>query len=426
MKIFISFLAAALIAASACTTGSGGGILSDEITLEVDKTSLLADGNDAVRFTVTENRGYTDVTSDAVIKTDGKATGNLFSTEVPGTYVFTAEYGGTLSNSVIVTAVAPDAEGITLNASKTSLYPDGGDFVTFSLTDKDGNDVTELGTFFADGEALEGNRFSTLKGSLTPVTVSAEFSGRKVANTVAVTATSSYAFSSRLLLEEITRTSCQYCPIAINVISALSSDVPQSVIAYNVHNTVSSVYQTEYSEMTRDFADQFCRLMNETGSDYLTAAPKTYVSRSRSSINAHNLDAAKLRAEAGALPKDVAIAVETAAKAGNLSLRIAIGSKKTFAGKVVAVLVENGIYAEQSALGRIEMYRIMRAYAPSVTGQPVSIVSGKACALELEFNLAELSIKNIANCEVIVFVTDDADGLCENVQCVKVGESRGY
>ena len=85
-----------------------------------------------------------------------------------------------------------------LTASKPSIYNDGGDFTTLTLTDADGNDVTELGRFYADDEPIEGNRFSTTKGSLTPVTISATVAGAPVKNTVAVTATSSYGFTSRV------------------------------------------------------------------------------------------------------------------------------------------------------------------------------------------------------------------------------------
>ena len=76
-----------------------------DIFLDADKSSITADGNDAVTFTVFA--GNTDVTADAVITcvNDGSVLeGSSFSTVTPGTYSFTASYGDRVSIPVSVTA----------------------------------------------------------------------------------------------------------------------------------------------------------------------------------------------------------------------------------------------------------------------------------------------------------------------------------
>lgn len=146
--------------------------------------------------------------------------------------------------------------------------------------------ITDLGTFSANGEVLEGNRFSTTVSSLRPVQVTAEISGIQVGEAVSIMASDRYAFTPRALLEEITRTSCVNCPTMIRVIEHLSADEPQTVIAYNVHNAegASEVYHSYYTDIS-------------------------------------------------------------------------------------AVLVDNGINANQTGMGQIQLRRVMRAYYPSIEGQ---------------------------------------------------------
>ena len=306
-----------VIAASlvSCTTGQGGHTSAGlSISLTSDKDAIFADGADAVTFTVIDNSSREDVTSASVIymlSEDGSSsqTSASFSTETPGSYTFYAEYSGVRSAEISITAHGENAEGITLHVSKNSIYNDGGDFTVITLTDADGNDVTELGTFYANGEQLEDNLFSTTKGSLTPVVISAAIGSMPVSDTEAVTATSSYQFSSRSLLEEITRTNCQYCPIMQQVIAELATDNPQIVIAYNVHNTVSDVYTGHYTSVTRNFSTAFSDFMMPAMSDRYTAAPKTFFNRSKDNHTASPNLTQEFRDRALGGPRDVAIAV---------------------------------------------------------------------------------------------------------------------
>ncbi|MCD8172991.1 MAG: hypothetical protein LUD76_05960 [Alistipes sp.] len=81
---------------------------SPTVLLTPDKTTLTADGVDAVKFTVTANG---ETVTGAVINnlTAGSSlSGNSFSTSTPGEYVFTATYGGGTSPEVKVKAAAPE------------------------------------------------------------------------------------------------------------------------------------------------------------------------------------------------------------------------------------------------------------------------------------------------------------------------------
>lgn len=416
-----------VIAASmvSCTTGQGGHTSAGlSISLTSDKDAIFADGADAVTFTVIDNSSREDVTSASVIymlSEDGSSsqTSASFSTETPGSYTFYAEYSGVRSAEISITAHGENAEGITLHVSKNSIYNDGGDFTVITLTDADGNDVTDLGTFYADGKQLEDNLFSTTKGSLTPVVISAAIGSMPVSDTEAVTATSSYQFSSRSLLEEITRTNCQYCPIMQQVIAELATDNPQIVIAYNVHNTVSDVYTGHYTSETRNFSTAFSDFMMPAMSDRYTAAPKTFFNRSKDNHTASPNLTQEFRDRALGGPRDVAIALCTESTAQTVSVKATIGSKKDFSGHIVAVLVDNGLTTSSN-------YRVMRAYYPSVEGQPQTFTAGQPVHFSADFDLTQLDVTAVENCEVIVFVTDDADGQCETVQVAGSKEKKGY
>lgn len=83
-----------------------------EVILSVSKNTLIADGKDAITFTVMQ--AGVDVTADATIRSimDSQALdGNTFSTSKAGTYAFEASYGKYVSKLITVvaksTSVAP-------------------------------------------------------------------------------------------------------------------------------------------------------------------------------------------------------------------------------------------------------------------------------------------------------------------------------
>ena len=74
------------------------------LTLVPDKTSIFADGSDAVTFTVMKDEA--DVTGKAQITVDGLGmTGNVFTASKPGRYAFKASYDGLESETKVIEAV---------------------------------------------------------------------------------------------------------------------------------------------------------------------------------------------------------------------------------------------------------------------------------------------------------------------------------
>ena len=410
-----------------CSSGSGkepNPSISATLTLSSDKTSILADGQDKAVLSAFYSGTQEDVTAKAELYADDQPLSTSeFTSNTPGKYTITAVYNGITSNSITITAVSGEtADGITLKASKTSIYSDGGDFAVLTLTDAEGTDVTAQGTFYANGEELESNRFSSTVSSYTPVTITAKYNGNNVAGEVKIIATTGYEFTSRLLLEDITKTDCPYCPNAIRLIEEIRKNSQTLVVPYSVHNEDSDIYKGTYSDATREFAKAFCTFMGTT----TTAAPKVYLNRKKENVNAQYITASQLETQALNGSKDVAIALESSLSGSTIPVKVTVGSKKNFSGKIVVVLVENGIYAEQGYVGYIEMYRIMRGYAPSVEGEPKQFSAGVATTYTATFDRTKTTVSDPDNCEVIAFVTDDTDDLCENVQCAKIGEIKTY
>lgn len=135
------------------------------IDLIADRETITADGVDAVHFTVTLNSE--ECTSEAMIinlADNSTIEGGVFTTTEAGSYTFVAAVGTNSSEPKTIVAVAPVIKEpvVELTADKLSIMADGEETVTFTVT-ADGEDVTAESeiTFKIDGNALEGNTFST-------------------------------------------------------------------------------------------------------------------------------------------------------------------------------------------------------------------------------------------------------------------------
>ncbi len=127
------------------------------IALKADKEMMLANGNDKVTFTVTDQTGA-DRTSQSEIKVNGEAIqGNTFTTTEEGDYVAVAVYKSATSNEVKIQANA--AKQLLLTADKATILANGTDEITFAVTDADGNNVTDMAKIKVNGIQIAGNTY---------------------------------------------------------------------------------------------------------------------------------------------------------------------------------------------------------------------------------------------------------------------------
>lgn len=150
MKNFTKFLFAAFALAAAASCDPANPEDTRVLTLEPDKTSILANGTDAVTLTV--KLGDEDVTSAAKILRDGtEISGNVFTSVEPGAFKLTAQYSGKTSAAVTVN-VAPVIP-LVLTVDKPSIKGNGTDAATFTVMQGEEN-VTEM--VFVCGTGLGG------------------------------------------------------------------------------------------------------------------------------------------------------------------------------------------------------------------------------------------------------------------------------
>ncbi|MBQ2906543.1 MAG: IdeS/Mac family cysteine endopeptidase [Bacteroidales bacterium] len=131
------------------------------IELFASKTNIIADGIDAVTFTVKQDN--IDVTSEVEIFINGnKIDGNSFTTTTAGNYNVNAKKGELVSNELNITAeeyIEPE-KPIELSASTTSITANGTDVISFTVI-QDGDNVTDQSEIYVNNNLITGNQFST-------------------------------------------------------------------------------------------------------------------------------------------------------------------------------------------------------------------------------------------------------------------------
>jgi hypothetical protein len=135
------------------------------VVLTADKQAIVADNTEVVTFSVTIDGEDKTAESTITIVNYGTALeGNTFTTDVAGEFVFEANFEGTKSNQVIVTATAvetPVQKSLTIEASKLRIKADGEDSVTFTVMygEEDVTSICEIKT--TAGDVIEGGAFAT-------------------------------------------------------------------------------------------------------------------------------------------------------------------------------------------------------------------------------------------------------------------------
>ena len=131
------------------------------IELFASKTIIIADGIDAVTFTVKQDN--IDVTSEVEIFINGnKIDGNSFTTTTSGNYNVNAKKGELVSNELNIIAeeyIEPE-KPIELSASTTSITANGIDIISFTVI-QDGDNVTDQSEIYVNNNLITGNQFST-------------------------------------------------------------------------------------------------------------------------------------------------------------------------------------------------------------------------------------------------------------------------
>ena len=420
-KSFLLFLSVICVIAFSCSDSddgddTGDGILSG-LTLTSDRSYFSADGVDAVVFTVKDNTGK-DVSTQCVYKAnDQELVDNTLSSATPGTYKVVATYKGIVSNTLDVIAMNENVK-LKVASDKKSIVADGGDFACLYLVDEEGSRIPG-GEFYIDGKKLDSPYFGTTEAGMHRIT--AMWQGKEAEEALNLGAFKEGEFTARMLVESLTGTGCGYCTETIKLLTegdALARKDPRIVLIETHYQGQSPDMWQKYDERSREMEKAFIAYFGSTGT------PSVYLDRNKEKFSAKDMGPdgllSAIKSKAG-----VAIAIKNSLSEDKkqVELTAVIGSKKSFNGKVIAALVEDGIYLSHNGLGMLEWFHTMRDYRPSFEGEEaVAFEPGAPKEIKFQLNMGNA---NPVNSTLVVFVTNE-QGLVENVQQVVVGTNVGY
>ena len=135
-----------------------------KVELSADKSSIMADGEEQVTFTVKVDGAVAEDAQIICLNDNSIVEGTTFKTTVAGEYSFKAAYKGFTSETVTITAVAVEAPipTVELSVDKSEIVADNNDTATFTVK-VDGEDKSSEVkiTVINYNSELEGNTFTT-------------------------------------------------------------------------------------------------------------------------------------------------------------------------------------------------------------------------------------------------------------------------
>ena len=134
------------------------------VELSVDKSSIMADGEEQATFTVKVDGAVAEDAQIICLNDNSIVEGTTFKTAVAGEYSFKAAYKGFTSETVTITAVAVEAPVpvVELSVDKSEIVADNSDTATFTVkVDGEDKSADVKITVINYNSELEGNTFTT-------------------------------------------------------------------------------------------------------------------------------------------------------------------------------------------------------------------------------------------------------------------------
>lgn len=392
-----------------------------ELTAQGGKTSIAADGTDAVTFVV---KSYgEDVTANAVIRnttTNENVEGNTFSTTKAGEYTFTATYMEAVSGEL---RIAAKGAGVIIGVDKGGLATDGSEKATFIVTLGD-NDLStdenlkirnETAGAYLERESDGHYRFA-LNGAV-PAYFCAEIGDTKSINRIRV---GRKGFYKKVGMLEFTGTWCVNCPDMVTALNG-SKEIfrDRSVIAV-VH--FDDKLATDYGEYITRNIFKFNSLPS-LSMDIVRNIIKIETPAALATETMRMVD--ENRAVCG-------FAVSSVQSGNNVTLKVRLKSDEAKEYGISVALLENGVtgYPQLSSQGYINDYvhnhTLRKFHSDNLYGVSTGIVAAGA-EIEKEFTF-DLTGFNADNCSFAVFAVDNqaAKPIFLNAIEYKPGETLDY
>lgn len=197
----------------------------------------------------------------------------------------------------------------------------------FRVLDADGNDVSEQATFYVDGQAIDGNVFSSEQ--VGDFEVYAEYD---VDGTLVTTDTEAFSViipKRKVVVEDYTGAWCGYCPRITAAIEEVYAQTSYAV-AIAIHND---------DEMALPFEEDIRDVFGVSG------FPSGRINRTQNWSNPH--PAEDVTSIAG-LDTNAALSINSSLDGNDLTVKVAVASEVDLTDtKLVLYLLEDGILSDQ-------------------------------------------------------------------------------
>uniref|UniRef100_UPI0030DA3869 Omp28-related outer membrane protein n=1 Tax=uncultured Planktosalinus sp. TaxID=1810935 RepID=UPI0030DA3869 len=259
----------------------------NSITLKANIETTTIGIDQTLEFTVIGNDDQ-DYTAGSTIKINGEAIeGATFSFSEGGEYTFEATYSGLTSNALTYNVATE--KFLVVDKSKALRTQE----ITFLLLNPNGDDATGEGTFFVNGNEIDGNTFSTSEVGTYEVFASYD-------NGVSQTETEFFEIfipKRKVVYEDYTGAWCGWCVRVTNAVHLLKEQ-SEDVVVIAIHNNDEMAFPQE------------AQLRNTFG---VTGFPAAKINRTDTAPNPEDA------------PSSIDFALETAGE--NTSLSIAINTQ---------------------------------------------------------------------------------------------------
>ena len=302
--------------------------------------------------------------------------------------------------------------------------------VTFTVKDNEGNDITAESVIYINGEAIEGNSFtSSTVGEFTVTAVSSGITSEPL--TIRFHDGSEINFNKRVLIEDYTGTWCGYCPrVAFGIEQA--KEQSDNVVAVAIHRASLNPNDPSYDPYTFD-SGELEDFINIPG------YPKGLLNRvTQWNYPEPNNINQVIALTQGENPK-MGLAMTSSVSDNTISLDVNVKFGKDFSNelKLVVYVLENGLIHYQhnyttyydgiDPIPAFEHNHVLRECLTPLMGE--NIPGNEASILNVytkSFNIAvPATIENANNIEFVAFVTDAA-GNTLNVRSAHPNEEQDF
>lgn len=298
-------------------------------------------------------------------------------------------------------------ESISLIADKSSKTV--GETITFTVNTNSGTNITEEAVIFVNGNAIEGNTFTTAE--IGDYIVSADYLG-VTSSPVSVRFHdgSETNFVKRVLIEDYTGTWCGNCP-RVNHAVELARAQTDKIVTIGIHRSSSNPSDANYDPYNYD-TSELEAIINMSG------YPKALLNRmTRWQPLEQNNITQVINLIQGENPK-LGLAMNTSISGGIVNLDVKVKFSKDFSNlKLVVYVLENGLIYDQvnytnfytgpGTIANFQHDHVLRACLTPLLGETIANTTVGQTYTKLFSVPLPGNIANSNNVEFVAFIVDE-------------------